>query len=52
MNEHGVVWIGGFPSGAAAVVFSRTCGEDEDLHDRDGNDGLPFLTTAEDNGRR
>jgi hypothetical protein len=41
MNENGVVWIGGFPSGATAVVFSRIHGEDEDDHDRDEL-GPPF----------
>ena len=37
MNDHGIVWIGTFPSRATAVVFSRTCGENDDIHDRDSN---------------
>jgi hypothetical protein len=38
MNEDGVVWIGGFPSRATAIVFSRIGGEDRDDHGRDGDD--------------
>ena len=37
MNEDGFVWIGGFPSRATAVVFSRTRDENEDLQERDSN---------------
>jgi hypothetical protein len=27
LNEHGIAWIGGFPEGASAIVFSRIRGE-------------------------
>ena len=30
VNENGVLWIGGFPSGAKAVVFSRIVGRNDD----------------------
>ena len=38
MNEDGVLWIGSFPSRAAAVIFSSIRHENQDTHDRDLDD--------------